>query len=161
MGILKRNVSAQSSRTAVTIVARGNQMQGELNLTGKLHVDGMLEGRIHSEDDLTVGRQGVVRGNIRARQVTVSGVLEGELYCESLHIEKGGRVHANVSSDELIIEPKASFVGERRTHIKPQARLVQLQSEQEQSDTDCLEGLDYHLIDSLPDKITLSRGDDN
>lgn len=155
MGILKRNVSAQSSRTAVTIVARGNRMQGDLHLTGKLHVDGELEGRIESADDLAVGRQGVVRGTVRARQVTVSGVLEGELHCESLHIERGGRVSANVCSEELIIEPRASFVGERRTPA--QAQLVHLEPEPEQKDSDCLEGLDYHLIDSLPDRITLAR----
>ena len=157
MGILKRNVSAQSGRSAVTIVARGNRLQGELQVTGRLHVDGVLEGYVDASDDLAVGRQGVVRGTVRARQVTVNGTLEGELHCDSLHIEKGGRVSARVYSDELIVDPQASFVGERRM----QQRAELPPGSDTEADDDCLEGLDYQLIDTLPDRITLSRGEDD
>jgi len=152
LGILKRNVSAQSNRSAVSIIARGNQLTGDLSMTGRLHVDGVLEGALDLVDDLSVGRQGVVRGSVRAVQVTVSGALEGELYCESLHIERGGCVQGNVCCDELIIDPKASFIGERR--MLPRAQLAHLDSDADESP--CLDGLDYQLIDSLPDRITLA-----
>lgn len=152
MGILKRNVSTQSSRSAVSIIAHGNRLTGSLAVVGKLHVDGVLEGELDSTGDLSVGRQGVVRGSVRAVQVTVSGTLEGDLYCESLHIERGGRVQGHVCCDELTIDPKASFIGDRR--MLPRAQLAHLEPESERSS--CLDGLDYQLIDPLPDRITLT-----
>ena len=161
MGILKRNVSAKSGRSAVTIIAQGNRFQGETSIVGKLHVDGEFEGSLDSSDDITVGRQGRVSGRIRAKAVNVSGTLEGMLVCESLHIERGGRVCANVHCTKLSIDPDGVFVGERQL-LDPQwlpqdTAVTRLDTEDD--DGACVEviDLDSALIDSLPDRITLSR----
>lgn len=161
MGILKRNVSAKSGRSAVTIIAQGNRFHGETSIAGKMHVDGEFEGSIDSSDDISVGRQGRVSGRIRAHAVNVSGTLEGELICESLHIERGGRVCANVSCTKLSIDPDAVFVGERHLPGQPKltwdAEVTRLETEDSDSASSDVIDLDANLIDSLPDRITLSR----
>jgi cytoskeletal protein CcmA (bactofilin family) len=161
VGIIKRNVSAKSGRSAVTIIAQGNRFHGETSIVGKMHVDGEFEGSIDSSDDISIGRQGRIRGRIRAHAVNVSGELEGELICESLHIERGGRVCANVYCTTLSIDPDGVFVGERR--LPGEQRLtweadVQRIDDDEvtQNKADVID-LDTHLIDTLPDRITLSR----
>ncbi|MBR9827356.1 MAG: polymer-forming cytoskeletal protein [Oceanospirillales bacterium] len=156
MGILKRDVSAKSGRGAVTIIARGNHLKGDMDVSGKIHVDGIFEGNIESADDITIGRHGVVRGRISARHVNVSGVLEGDLCCASLHIEKGGQVRAIVLSDYLSIDPQGCFLGERRLqHVPAQLEYHPVSSVAQDDDV-----LDYALIGALPDRITLSREKD-
>lgn len=151
MGIIKRDVSAKSGRSAVTIIAQGNHFKGDTQVSGKMHVDGLFEGNIDSSEDISIGRHGCVRGRIRARNVTVSGVLEGELICDQLHIERGGQVRATVSSDNLSIDPQGCFVGERRLQVTPQLKYHPEEAAREHSGS-----IDYSLIDSLPDRITLS-----
>ena len=155
MGIIKRDVSAKSARSAVTIVAQGNHFKGDTQVSGKMHVDGLFEGSIDSSDDITIGRHGCIRGRVRARNLTVSGVLEGELICEQLHIERGGQVRAMVCSEGLSIDPQGCFVGERRLPETPQLEHQQESSEQESSGN-----VDYGLFDSLPDRITLGGKED-
>lgn len=152
MGIIKRDVSAKSARSAVTIVAQGNHFKGDTQISGRMHVDGLFEGSIDSTDDISIGRHGCIRGRVRARNLTVSGVLEGELICERLHIERGGQVRAMVCSEDLSIDPQGCFVGERRLPETPQ-----LEHQQDSSAQDSRENIDYSLIDSLPDRITLDN----
>src|SRR5690554_4438806 len=113
-----------------------------------MYVDGLFEGSIDSSDDISIGRHGCIRGRVRARNVTVSGTLEGDLICDQLHIERDDQVRATVCSDNLSIDPQGCFVGERRLQATPQ-----LEYRPEHTDTDTI---DYSLIDSLPDRITLS-----
>lgn len=113
MGILKRDASAKAPRSAVTIIAQGNKFSGEMNIVGKMHIDGIFEGTIASLDSISIGKRGEVRGQIKAHQINVSGLLEGEIHCEELHIESEGRVHGVVHSQEMVIDRRGSFTGER------------------------------------------------
>ena len=175
MGIIKRNVSAKSNRSAVTIIAQGNRFHGETSISGKMHVDGEFEGSIDSSDDISIGKAGRICGRIRAHAVNVSGVLEGELICDSLHIERGGHVCANVFCTTLSIDPDATFIGERRlpgeNRLTWESQARKLESSYVETEVDRgldrefeseVEPGDYfdqddNLIDSLPDRITLSR----
>ncbi|GGB95199.1 hypothetical protein GCM10011352_21610 [Marinobacterium zhoushanense] len=162
MGIIKRNVSAKSNRSSVTIIAQGNRFHGETSVSGKMHVDGEFEGSIDSSDDISIGKSGRICGRVRAHAVNVSGELEGELICESLHIERGGRVCANVYCSTLSIDPDGHFVGER--HLPGQHRRLtweaearHVESEDRPDAEELVIDLETGLIDSLPDRITLSR----
>ncbi|NQZ32817.1 MAG: polymer-forming cytoskeletal protein [Oceanospirillaceae bacterium] len=114
MGFFKKSLSAESKRTALTIIAKGNKISGEMTVTGKLHIDGCVEGCITSIESLSIGKTGKVIGKITAKIITVTGLLEGEVFCEHLHIYPGGRVAAKVECDELTMDAKSEFVGERK-----------------------------------------------
>lgn len=145
MGFLKKSVSPKSNRSAITIIAEGNKFSGEMNIVGKMHIDGMFEGNINSLDDVSIGASGHVSGVIKAKHMTVTGLLEGEVICDELHIEKGGKVRATVLSKVMSIDPAGCFQGERRENASPVYPAVKA--------PDYESGID--AIDSLPDKITL------
>lgn len=119
MGFLKKSVSSKSNRSALTIIAEGNKFSGEMNIVGKMHIDGMFEGNINSLDNISIGATGQVSGVIKAKHLTVSGLLEGEVVCDELHIEKGGKVRATVLSKVMSIDPAGCFQGERRENAGP------------------------------------------
>lgn len=149
MGFLKKSVPSKSIRSAITIIAEGNKFSGEMNIIGKMHIDGMFEGHINSLDNISIGATGHVSGVIKAKHLTVSGLLEGEVVCDELHIEKGGKVRATVLSKIMSIDPAGCFQGERRetaSPVYPPVKSVDYESGVE-------------AIDSLPDKITLTSSD--
>ena len=114
MGFLKRDAASESARGAVTIIAKGNLFTGEMNIVGKLHIDGIFEGRIASLDTISVGKKGELLGFIQAQEIHVSGKIDGEVTCGELIIDNGGEVKGVVYCDELVINRKGSFIGERR-----------------------------------------------
>ena len=93
MGILKRNVSAKSAQSAITIIAEGNKFCGDMSIIGKMHIDGIFEGNVSSLDNISIGKTGHVRGLIKARAVDVCGLVE---------------------SKKMSIHPQGCFLGERR-----------------------------------------------
>ncbi len=146
MGILKKDASAKSARSAVTIIAEGNKFSGEMNIVGKMHIDGIFEGTIASLDTISIGKRGEVRGNIRAQQISVCGLLEGEIKCEELTVENGGRVRGVVCSTEMTIERKGCFVGERVLKEVPPVAIPEKQA----GDSPLV-----RTLEDLPDRVTL------
>jgi len=144
MGILKRNVSAKSAQSAITIIAEGNKFCGDMSIIGKMHIDGIFEGNVTSLDNISIGKSGHVRGLIKARAVDVCGVLEGEVICDELHIDTGGQVRATVESKQMSIHPQGCFLGERRLK-----EVSSLMDESKAIETGA------EAIDTLPDKIVL------
>ncbi|WP_239995812.1 bactofilin family protein [Nitrincola tibetensis] len=162
MGIIKRHISAKSGGSAVTIIAEGNRFYGDTVISGKMHIDGTFEGSLHSTDDISIGRNGLVAGQIFAKTIYVNGRLEGEIICDNLHIEKGGTVNGRLCCAKLQIDNDGSFIGERTL---PDALLAADVSERskpkEQHSTYTSSELmidnAMQLIDSLPDRITLTK----
>ncbi|MCV6612825.1 MAG: polymer-forming cytoskeletal protein [Amphritea sp.] len=151
MGFLKKNVPAKSSAangTAITIIAEGNKFSGDMSIVGKMHIDGVFEGNISSLDNISIGKNGHVHGVIKANHISVCGLLEGEIVCDELQIDKGGKVIATVVSKVMAIHPEGNFIGERRMkEVGNIEHVAQLES-----------GVD--AIDSLPDKITLKENEE-
>ena len=54
-------------------------IKGEIRLREELVVDGDVEGPLESESLLTVGPNGKVRANIKAREVVIFGSVRGDV----------------------------------------------------------------------------------
>ena len=67
-----------------TLTFRG----GELSVDEDLIIEGTVEGKIaHHSHHLTIGKQGRVKADVRARLITVYGTVEGDLHGdEGVHI---------------------------------------------------------------------------
>jgi len=174
MGFFKKSLPSESKRTALTIIAKGNKISGEMSITGKLHIDGCVEGRITSVENVSIGRTGEVKGRIEAKNVTVSGLIEGEVFCDHLHLSSGGRVVATVECCELTMDAKSQFIGERQPlklpdlqkaiALKDQVNQTAIEETVQQSEKSAQRAVQkivetQSFIDDLPDKVTLAPTD--
>jgi len=82
-----------------------------MNLTCRLYIDGEFEGTIHSNQEVTIGKSGHVKGDIFAKSITIKGKVEGSIDSDIVKIKELGKVHGNVISAELIIEAKGILEG--------------------------------------------------
>lgn len=117
MGLLSRKNPPSAPApvaTAVTIIAHGTHLEGRLSLHGGVHVDGGLRGDILCAEHVCVGTTGTFSGSIKARQVLISGAFEGSIDCERLEITDTGLVIGEVTCDDLVIDGGGRFSGSRR-----------------------------------------------
>lgn len=106
---------SNSGSGGATIIAQGTRIKGEINVDCRLHIDGEFEGNIHSKDVVMVGKSGVVRGDVQANSLIVSGRFIGNVTSAVLEIKPQGRVEGTVRANEFVIERKGVFMGESKT----------------------------------------------
>lgn len=124
-----------------------------MSIVGKMHIDGVFEGKISSMDSVSIGRKGEVYGQIHARQISVSGLLDGEIHCDELTVDAGGKVRGLVYSENMVVAQQGCFVGER--HLKKGGGV------NESPSLKALEGQASTLLSAdlheLPDRVTLRK----
>jgi cytoskeletal protein CcmA (bactofilin family) len=107
-----------------TLTFRG----GELSSDEDLIIEGTVEGKIaHQSHHLTIGKNGKVKANVRARLITVYGTVEGDLHGdEGVQITATAHVIGNVVAPRVSLEPGARFEGSitTRDDSRPAARVA-------------------------------------
>ncbi len=88
------------------------RFKGEIVADEDLLVEGEVEGSILHTRSLTIGANGRMRGDIRARRVVVQGVVDGNLYAlESVVVRPGATVNGDVFAHRVSIEEGARMCG--------------------------------------------------
>ena len=82
-----------------------------MNLECNLFVDGEFEGTINSTKDVTVGKNGKIKGEIYSSKLIVQGIVSGNINSEKVEIKPTGKISGTVESNEFVIEPKGLFEG--------------------------------------------------
>lgn len=87
--------------------------QGQLTAGEDLLIEGKFEGTINLDDHcLTVGKDGQVKAEIRARQVVIQGTINGNIVArEKVEIRRTGQVVGDLVAGTVAIEEGAYFKG--------------------------------------------------
>jgi cytoskeletal protein CcmA (bactofilin family) len=105
------------------------RFKGELSAQEDLVVQGSVEGSITHTQSLTMGSEGSMKGDIRARLIIIDGKVEGDLYAtESVNIRATAKVKGNVFAPRVAISDGAFFQG--RIDMQPSGAAVQEHSRQ-------------------------------
>jgi cytoskeletal protein CcmA (bactofilin family) len=100
------------------------RFRGELSAQEDLIIQGSVEGSITHTQSLTVGTDGTMKGDIRARVIVVDGKVEGDLYAtESVSIRATAKVKGNVFAPRIGITEGAFFQGQ--VEMQPSGTAVQ------------------------------------
>ncbi len=61
-----------------------------------------------------IGKTGIVKGDIVAQRVIVSGGFTGSIDSECIEIMPNGKIEGTITCNELYIEKKGIFIGESK-----------------------------------------------
>lgn len=88
-------------------------IKGDVSGSEDLYIDGLLEGSIQlSGNSVTVGPNGRVKADVTARNLTVSGTLDGNVHAsERTELRKTAVVNGDVQTRRIAIEEGAYFKG--------------------------------------------------
>jgi cytoskeletal protein CcmA (bactofilin family) len=108
----------------VSVLGPTLRFRGELSAQEDLIIQGSVEGSITHTQSLTVGTDGTMKGDIRARVIVVDGKVEGDLYAtESVNIRATAKVKGNVFAPRVGITEGAFFQGQ--IEMQPSGAAVQ------------------------------------
>lgn len=90
----------------------GTEIIGDVKTNGDLRVDGILKGTIEAAGKLVVGEKGVIEGEIKCANATISGTVKGTLQVDQLlTMHTTAKVKGDILTGKLLVEPGAEFTG--------------------------------------------------
>ena len=135
MSLLTRR-SAAPAAAGYSVIDDRLTISGELQTDGTVRIDGRVEGTMHRADTVIIGADGVLIGDVEAREVVVGGALhgnvsasgrvevqssatvQGDIRAAAVLLQEGGTVHGHVSVSAAGSE-SAVGADERRLDIRP------------------------------------------
>ncbi len=101
------------AKVARAVIGASLRFKGELSGNEDLEVQGHFEGTIElHNNNLTVGKQGSVTANVRAKIITVEGEVQGDLTGEErIVIRESGNVRGNLIAPRVSLDDGAKFKG--------------------------------------------------
>jgi cytoskeletal protein CcmA (bactofilin family) len=108
----KRNDVMAVTGEAETVIGSGVIAKGSLSSESDILVDGSFTGDIKAGGNVTLGVNAVVRGNIKATNVTIGGDLIGNVAATGdTALHQSGRVTGDISTGQLAVAPGALLNG--------------------------------------------------
>ncbi len=112
MGIFSKVSKRSEQQDGTTVINSGTSFKGMIDTQGSIFIDGRFEGIIVATQDVTIGKNGEVLGEIRSKVLTVNGLIDGLFDVEQVNILGFGKVIGKMQYDELLIEQNGVFEGE-------------------------------------------------
>lgn len=112
MGSNNNGSRERYAKLGTTVITKGTKLTGDIDLDGTFHLDGFLEGNLTGDSRISIGKSGLVQGNITAREVYISGKVEGNIVSESCDIMAGGKVQGKIKCKSLAMQISSVIHGE-------------------------------------------------
>jgi cytoskeletal protein CcmA (bactofilin family) len=94
------------------LLSRGVSIKGSVKFLNELRIDGEVEGTIDSPGKLSIGEHAQVKGEIKAKSVTVRGTIEGNILAtERCELAAGCTLRGDIEAPRLVVDENAAFVG--------------------------------------------------
>ena len=106
----------QTSTRIDTLLGKTATLNGDLEFSGGLHLDGRVNGNVRStaEDGgaLSVSESGFIEGNVEVTNIVMNGTVNGDMYArERLVLGGKARVNGNVHYGVIEMAPGAVITG--------------------------------------------------
>ena len=105
------NVNMNSPERLNRIV-EGTAIEGEINSESNIRIDGTVIGTITTKGRLVVGPKGTIKGDIVCQNADIEGSIDGVIKVEELlSLKSTAKLHGDIITGKLSIEPGAEFTG--------------------------------------------------
>jgi len=107
-----------------SIVSAGLQVTGNMTSDGDIQIEGTIVGDVKSRT-VTIGLDGLVKGQVTAEIAQVSGSVEGKVRAKTIVVVASARILGDIIHDVLTVEPGAHVEGALKRYSKPEAVRVE------------------------------------
>lgn len=123
----RKESRATVSESATTLIAEGTEIRGDIRFSGRLHIDGKVDGAVHGEGGqaiLTMSENAVVTGEVHAPHIVIDGTINGDVHAsDRLELAANARVEGNVYYKLLEMSAGARINGKMVHQDEPQKQL--------------------------------------
>jgi len=103
---------AEEEKHIRTILEQDIEFTGTLKFTTSLKIKGGFNGEINAKGHLHIGKKAIVKANIKAKQVTIYGKVEGNIKAtEKVELLMDAELTGDIHTPDLIIQSGCQFNG--------------------------------------------------
>ena len=91
----------------LTIISHGVKLEGKISSSGSIRVDGIVQGDVISEGNVSVGEQGEIIGQVKGQSITLGGKVSGMVNAkEKVTLEAKANLKGDIFTKILVIEAR-------------------------------------------------------
>ena len=100
-----------------TIIGKGTRVEGNMEVTQSLRIDGSFKGELTTSDTLIVGSSGeLIDVTLKVKNAIIGGIIKGNVVAQNkVTLESTSRLDGDLTAKLLIIEEGALFSGNCRS----------------------------------------------
>lgn len=107
---MSKNATADGN--SINLIGAGTSIEGDIQATSDIRIDGTLKGTINTKGKLVVGPSGNIEGEINCQQADISGNVRGKIVvAELLALKATAKLSGEITVGKLAIDPGADFSG--------------------------------------------------
>ena len=110
---LRSGRTAAADSRGIAVVGKGMIIKGQIRSAEHMHIAGEIDGSLYLAGcDLTVTADSKVRADVTAREVEISGSIQGNVDASrKITVRKGGKLIGDLHTPGIVIEDGAYFKG--------------------------------------------------
>lgn len=102
-----------------TLIGKNTKLDGTINTKGTIRLDGILNGDLIAEGNITIGESGQVLGNIQCTNIIICGLVKGNIITTGqLRITNKGKLLGDIEVNNIIVDENATFEGSCKMKTK-------------------------------------------
>jgi cytoskeletal protein CcmA (bactofilin family) len=112
----------------ITILTPDVEIKGTIKFDKVMKVDGKFEGEmVTNEGELIVGKTGAVKANVKVKNASIEGKLDGNIVAtEKVELKHNAQLLGDLQARTLVIEEGVVFVGQ--CNVNPNGTKVDRQN---------------------------------
>ena len=82
-----------------TILGKQTTIEGDIQVNGGIHIEGVVKGNVYSDDDsalLIVGETGHILGGVKVFNLIVNGSIEGDIIANKVELFDKARINGDI-----------------------------------------------------------------
>ena len=116
MSFLRRRAAVPAA-AGYSVIDSQLSISGEIQTEGTIRIDGRVEGSMHRADTLIVGADGIVVGDIEAREIVVGGVIRGNLSVTGrVEVQASATVQGDIRAAAVFLQEGGTVQGHMMIH---------------------------------------------
>lgn len=121
------------SENNVTHLTTDVEIKGTIKFDKVMNIDGKFEGElIADQGELIVGKTGTVKANVKVKNATIEGRLDGNIEAEEkVELKQNAQLIGDLQAKTLVIEEGVVFVGQ--CNVNPDGTKIQKQNTERQN----------------------------
>ena len=97
--------------SAPTLISKGCIVHGRIESDVFVRIDGHIKGDVIVAEGLIIGENGMIEGNIKAKEIVVFGTVNGSVTADSVDIKSTGNILGELHTNSLQVETGATYIG--------------------------------------------------
>lgn len=121
------------SENSVTNLTTDVEIKGTIKFEKIMNIDGKFEGELIAEHgELIVGKTGTVKANVKVKNATIEGRLDGNIEAaEKVELKQNAQLIGDLQAKTLVIEEGVVFVGQ--CNVNPNGTKMEKQNVERQN----------------------------